>query len=175
MNRKTNVKRIASWAIGREEGRLGVSLEYVREIAEASTAAVTKFALLAPFASHRRRLPKTAYHLVKLTVTGFADCGASVQITLNQALNDGVPQSYLRSVLQDHLDELPLALREVCEYARAVVEGWDNPELRETLRSRYGTEGLAELAFAIGSAQLFPTVKRAMGHAQTCSTHPVTV
>jgi hypothetical protein len=65
--------------------------------------------------------------------------------------------------------------REVCEYSRAVVEGWDNPELRETLRSRYATEGLAELAFAIASAQLYPTVKRALGHAQTYSSHSVTV
>jgi hypothetical protein len=169
------VKRIASWAIGREERRLGVSLEYLREIAKASTTAMTKFALLTPFASHRRRLPKTAYHLAKLTVSRHTDCGASVQIALNLALNDGVPRNYLRSVVEDHLDELPLALREICEYSRAVAEGWDNPELRETLRSRYGTEGLAELAFAIASAQLSPTIKRAMGHAQTCSTHPVTV
>jgi alkylhydroperoxidase family enzyme len=169
------VKRIANWAIGREERRLGVSLNYLREIAEVSTAALIKLALLTPFASHRQRLPKTAYHLARLTVTRIADCADCLQIAVNLAVTDGVPRNYLRAVLQDHSDELPPALRETCEFARAVAQGWDAPELRETLRSRYGTEGLAELAFAIASAQLFPTLKRALGHTQTCSTHPVAV
>lgn len=168
------MKRIAGWAIGREERRLGVTLEYLREIAEVSIAAMMKIALLAPFASHRKRLPKTAYHLAKVTVARTADCGSCAEMAVNLALKDGVPRNYLRSVLEGHLDELPVALRETCEYSLAVLERWDNPDLRETLRSRYGTEGLTELAFAIASAQLYSTVKRGLGHAETCSTHPVT-
>jgi hypothetical protein len=172
------VKRIANWAIEREERRLGVSLDYLREIANGSSEAMLKIALLAPFASHRKRLPKTAYHLAKIVVSRFVDCGSCVQIAVNLALQDGVPRNYVRAVLQDasvQVRELPFALREVTDYARSVAEGSDNLELRETLRDRYGTEGLTELAFAIASAQMNPTIKRALGHAQSCSLQPVTV
>ncbi len=168
------LNRIVERAIIREEKRLGVSLEYLREVAEVSLPGFFKLALLSPFSRHRKRLPKTAYHLAKIVVTHRADCGTCVQMAVNQALEDGVPRNYIRAAL-DESEELPPALREVCEFARAVAEGWDSPELRAMLRNRYGTEGLSELAFAIASAQVYPTLKRAMGHARRCSLVPVAV
>lgn len=164
------INRIIGHLISREEVRLGAGLDYVRDIATESTAGFFKLALLAPFTNHRKRLPKTAYHLAKIVVTRHAGRGSCVQIALNLATRDGVPVHYIRALLDHRNEELPVALQEVCEYAQVITEGRDSEELREKLVARYGREGLAELAFAIASAQVYPTLKRAMGHARSCST-----
>ena len=129
------LNRIVERAINREERKLGASLDYLREVAKVSLPAVLKFALLKPFSRHRKRLPKTAYHLAKIVVARQADCGSCVQVAVNLALEDGVSRNYIRSALEGQ-EGLPPALREVCEFARAIAEGWDTPELREMLRSR---------------------------------------
>ena len=45
----------------------------------------------------------------------------------------------------------------------------DDDTLRETLRKRYGEHGLIELAYAIASSRIPPTVKRGLGYAKSCS------
>ncbi len=148
---------------------MGVPLDYLREIAEVSGAAVLKVTLLRPFAAYRRRVPKAAYHVAKLTVARLADEGEGAQAAVSEATKDGVPRSYIRAVLEEKHSELPPALREVCEFARSVARNWENLEVREALRSRYGSEGLCELAFAIASAQVYPTLKR-IPRTQACTT-----
>lgn len=178
MEQVSMLKRFLERAIATEERKLGASLDYLREIAAVSTSGFIKVALLTLFTRHRKRLPRTAHHLAKVAVTRVADCGSSVQMAVNLALADGVPTNYIRAALAQEgarVEDLPAALREVCEYARTVAEGWDNPELREMLRNRYGTEGVTELAFAIAGAQVDPTLKRAMGHGQRCSVVPIGV
>ena len=161
--------RIFERLIERQEQRLGGSLDYLRELREVSTPAFLKVALLTPFTNHRKRLPKTAYHLAKIIVTRHADCGTCLQMALNVSANDGVPEHYIRAVLNRRLEELPIALQEVCEYAQLIAQGLDDDALRARLVERYGTEGLSELAMAIASAQIYPTLKRAMGHATSCA------
>ena len=68
-----------------------------------------------------------------------------------------------------HYGELPGFLQEVCEFAESVSKGWDHPDARAKINERFGAEGLTELAFAIAAARVFPTIKRAMGYAQSCS------
>ena len=62
---------------------------------------------------------------------------------------------------------------DVVRYAESVVTSAEDPELREALRARYGEAGLVELALGIAAARVFPTVKRALGHAQACSLVPL--
>lgn len=162
--------KIFERVIERQELRLGESLDYLREIREGSNAAFLKVALLTPFTNHRKRLPKTAYHLAKILVTRHEDCGACVQMAINVAASDGVPEHYIRAVLNQRTEDLPVALQEVCEYAQAIAQGANHAALRARLVERYGKEGLIELSMAIASAQIYPTLKRAMGHTTTCAT-----
>ena len=52
--------------------------------------------------------------------------------------------------------------------SRKTLPTGDEDELRETLRQRYGERGLIELAYAIASSQIPPTVKRCLGYARSC-------
>jgi alkylhydroperoxidase family enzyme len=163
------ISRLFDHAITKQEQALGVTLDYLREIAKVSKAGLLKLALLGPLGNHRKRLPKAAFHLARIVATQEEDCGACVQIAVNLALRDGVPLQYLRSTLERHYGELPGFLQEVCEFAESVSKGWDHPDARAKINERFGAEGLTELAFAIAAARVFPTIKRAMGYAQSCS------
>ncbi len=72
-------------------------------------------------------------------------------------------------------EALPEALREVYQFAEEQANREDNSELRERLRQRYGDHGLIALALAITSAGTFPTLKRALGFATSCSKVQVNV
>lgn len=161
--------------VAREERRFEVPLGYLREIAAASSAALLKLWLIAPAAAHRRRLPLEAYHVARLCTALQADCGACAQIVVKIARQEGVEPRLLRAIAQGRLTELSAELRETAEFTGAVLAGHDPLELREALTRRWGAAGVIELGLAIATAQLLPTLKRAMGRAQSCSFAPVEV
>jgi alkylhydroperoxidase family enzyme len=164
------LRRLVLRRLDAEERKLGgVSVEYLRHVARASLPAFFKFALFTPLAAHRRKLPADAYRLARLVAVQHEDCGTCVQIEVNLARRDNVAPELLRAALDGRFGELPPELADVCRFARAVAEQGDDVELRERLRARYGEEGLVELALGIAAARVFPTAKRALGYAASCS------
>ena len=165
--------RLAHRAVEAAERDLGVPLDYLRHIADASLTAFVKFGLFTPLSKHRRHLPAAPYHLARIVATQHEDCGTCVQIEVTSALRAGVPETLVRAVVEGREDDLPAELAEVTRYARSVVAAAESPGLRDTLRERYGEAGLVELALGIASARVFPTTKRALGYAQACSLVPI--
>jgi hypothetical protein len=161
-------RRIIHGIIGRQEKKLGVSLEYLREISEGSPGAFLKFGLFAPLANHRRKLPKEAWHLARLAATQAEDCGTCVQIVVNLAKADGVAPGLIQTALAGALDELPLDLALVMQFSECIARGEDREHLRNRLVAIYGEAAFHEVALAIATARVFPTIKRALGHAQSC-------
>lgn len=164
------LRRLVLRRLDAEERKLGgVSIEYLRHVARTSLPAFLKFALFTPLAAHRRKLPADAYHLARVVAVQHEDCGTCVQIEVNLARGDGVAPELLRAALENRLDALPADLADACRFARTVAEQGEDVELRERLRARYGDEGLIELALGIAAARVFPTTKRALGYATSCS------
>ena len=161
--------------IARQERALGVDLDYLRSLADASTAAFAKFALAMPVAQHRSLIPTTLWHLARLAATRAQDCGTCLQIVVNQARADGVPAAALQSALADD-GRLTRDERLVIRYGEAVAARADVVgEAIESVRERFGEEGLTELALAVATVQLFPILKRGLGQAVACSRVDVTV
>jgi hypothetical protein len=99
-----------------------------------------------------------------------------VQIAVNQVRKAGVPAEVLQAVLDCRLDDLPEELRDAYRFAEAVAtQSGAEDEWREGIRRRYGDEGLIEMALAIASCRAFPTIKRALGYAVSCSAVAVRV
>jgi hypothetical protein len=72
-------------------------------------------------------------------------------------------------VLDRQPDQLDFELSEVYRFTRAVVERTgEEAEVRESLRARYGEDGLVEFALAIASCRVFPITKRALGYTARC-------
>lgn len=151
------------------ERELGASLDYLRFIVDRSLGAFFAFLKFTKLAEYRRRLPVEPHMIASLRASQSEDCGTCVQIAVNLARQAGLAPEVVRATLEDRPEALPAELADVHRYATSVLEHADDAELRETLRARYGDEGLIELGYAMASAKVFPVVKRSLGYAVSCS------
>jgi alkylhydroperoxidase family enzyme len=160
-----------------EERKLGASLDYVRHmVRNARLGAFFRFARFLPLAAYRRVLPAPACHVARLAAVRHADCGTCLQIEVRAARKDGVPAEVVAAAARGDPVSLPDDLADVHRFATAVVAASGGEDaLRETLRARYGEEGLVELALAVASCRVFPEVKRALGFARSCSLVPLEI
>lgn len=156
------------------ERRLGVTMDYVRDIARTSPATFGKLQQVSALANRKPHGDPAPFHFAGLGAVVHDDCGECVQIHVNLARADGVRADWLRAVLADQLDDLPAPLANAFRLGRAVAAG--DPAM-ETYRARlqlhYGTAMVAALAFEIGIARFHPSLKRALGVARSCA--PVSV
>lgn len=170
------LRRFILARIAAAEKDLGVPLEYCRYIVRVSLRASFKFAKFLAVDEYRRVLPPAPCYVARIVAVKDADCGTCVQIAVNQAKQAGVPVELLRAVLDGNLDDLPEEARDAYCFATAIVSAsGEDDALRERIRLRYGDEGLIEMALAIASCRVFPTVKRALGYAVSCSAMAVHV
>jgi|SRR5579885_3247518 len=151
------------------ERKFGENVDYLRDIAMVSRAAVYKFALFLLFAKHRKAAPVNAYYLASIGALKHEDCGPCLQIAVNQALADGVSPELLRAAIAggDALDE---DHRLYLDFGRAVsANAPDAEELRRKVAEKLGPAAMVDLAIAIACARVFPALKRGLGHARSCS------
>jgi alkylhydroperoxidase family enzyme len=158
------------------EKRLGVSMDYLRHVYDHAPDAFWKFTKFMPAAQHRQKLPPAPYHVARLVATRHEDCGPCVQIVVNLAKEDGIEPAILSAALAGKVEELPESLQDVYHFTEAVVNAsGDDEEYRDRLRKVFGEEAVVELALAIATCRVFPTLKRALGFAQSCSAVKVEV
>jgi len=151
-----------------EEKKLGESMDYLRHIVDAYPSAFLRFGSIMPFANSRKVLPSEIWFAAQLTTLRHEDCGPCLQITINLALKSGVDDALIQAVIDEDVAKLSSEIIDVCNFTKSVLNGNDDPALRETLRTRYGERGLIELALAIASGRIPPTVKRVLGYASSC-------
>ena len=163
-------RTITDFLIRSMEDELDASLDYLRTIAQESGGAFVKFLLFAPMSDHRETIPPEAAAIARIVSTRAQDCGTCVQIGVNTARKNGVSRSVVEAALSDEPDDLTEPLADVYHFARAVVrrEVSAAEPYRERVRKNYGRDGLVDLALAIGSAQVFPLIKRTLGESEAC-------
>lgn len=152
-----------------EKKKLGESMDYLRHIVDVSPACFMRFASIMPFANSRTTLPKEAWYVAQIVTLQHEDCGPCLQITLNLARQQGVSAELIRATLDGHCENIHSELADVYAFSKSVISGHDDAGLRDKLRVRFGDRGLIELAYAIASARIPPTVKRVLGFAKNCS------
>jgi len=152
------------------EKKFGVPADYIGQMGETSTSGFLKFLLFLPLAAHRRKLPLDLSHAARITASRHEDCGTCVQIAVNVAGKEGMSPAFLEAVLGDRPGELSEDVTLVIEFTRAVLRADGSEEaLRERLESRLGPTQITELCLAIATARVFPTIKRGLGFAKSCS------
>lgn len=161
--------------IARAERSLGQPLDYLRDIAASSRTAFWKFLLFLPLARHRRHLPSDLWHAARITATRQADCGSCLQITVDQAIADGVAPGRVLSLLRG--EEIDSVTRLIVDYVEAILDHRDSDAipLRDEIVEVYGRDALPDLALAISTSQVFPLIKRSLGLSSTCSVVDVTI
>jgi alkylhydroperoxidase family enzyme len=166
------VRFILLRVVAAAEASLGESLDYLRFMLRASVSAFFKFVKLTSVSRYRRALPLGPFHVVRIAAARHEDCGPCVQTTVNMAKKDGIPPAVLRALVDGRPDDLPEELADTYRFVDKVLRAtYDEGELREKIRARYGTRGnaaLTEIALVLSSARAFPVTKRVLGYATSC-------
>ena len=160
---------ITTRLIDAAERKFGEKLDYLHDIASASPAAVCKLALFITFARHRKAAPLDAYYLASIGAQLSEDCGPCLQIAVNQALAEGVSPWVISSALAGGAS-LDADGKLYLDFGRAVsANGPETEELRLKLAEKLSPAAMVDLAIAVAGARVFPTLKRGLGHAKSCS------
>lgn len=163
--------KLAESRIALRERMLGVPLTYMREMAQAKSPILLKLGKLA--ALHRSghwEAPAEIRHFAALGATQQEDCGECLQIGVNLARAAGIDPALLQAVIDCRPDKLPSHLALAWRFGQSVAA--NAPEMedaRMVLERRYGRRAIMELSYDLAMARFYPTVKRALGYAQSCT------
>lgn len=162
-------KRFALRKVEAFERQFGYDARYMKELLKTSPSAFLRLSRLQAISAFRRGVPLEAWYAAKLVGALAEDCGPCAQLVVDMARTHGVPLEGLKAVAEgresDMADEVRLAFR----YARAAVSREPTDELRFEVVQRWGPEGHVSLALALFSARVYPILKYALGHGQSCS------
>ena len=163
------LQAILSRQIDKAERQLGVPLDYARHLAKVSLSATWRIARFTKILQAGKG-PQDALHVAGLVGSMADDCGSCVQIGVNLARQAGIPRKQISAVVEHRPDDLPEPLAAVYRFSEAVTLNSDEQdELREVVRRHYGERGLVEICLAVAMHRVFPTLKRGLGYAKSCS------
>lgn len=163
------LRKLTSLLIGRAEKRIGVSLDYTRQIARTDFGLLMRYNKIFGFLDPNRKVPLRAYHTARLRGAIAADCGTCVAAEINLAKAAGMKSEFLDQVISGIYHQLPEDIAAIAKLADSVIGRRDDDAAsRDTIRNCYGDAGLIELSFAMNGAALLPGIKRAMGFAVAC-------
>lgn len=163
------IRKLFHQMINRVERKLGVPVDESRYMLDKSLGSFAAFATVQLWADRHKALPAAAYYVAKISAYRQEDCGSCLQIAVNLARKAGVDAEIIRHAVRGRREALAPELREIYEFAEQQANRMDNDEARERIRARYGDEALIELALAVASARMFPSFKRTLGYAKSCS------
>jgi hypothetical protein len=163
------LKTLINWQIDRAERQLGVPLDYGRWLAGVSLSATWRLARFTKIMQAGHGFSH-ARHIAGLVGAMADDCGSCVQIGVNLSRQAGIPREQLSAVVERRPEDLPEELAAVYRFAEAVTLNSDEQdELREVVRKFYGDRGLVEICMAVAMHRVYPTLKRGLGYAKSCS------
>lgn len=137
------------------ERKLGVTLDYLREIAANAPAAFRLLGRVSQLGQSLKPVDRHATHMAALGAAMHDDCGTCVQIHINLARQDGLPEDVLRCAVMGEVGTLPAPLAAAFRFGEAVAA--NDPELhdlREKLAADFGKRAVVEMAIAIAFARL---------------------
>lgn len=149
--------------------RYRYDMDYLKEFLRASPQGFEKFANFRPLSYHREFLPQDVYWVSKLAAMQVADCGECLQLTVRMALEAGIDKPLVQACLQGG-SRLPENLKDIFDFATAVASYRNiDPLLEERINAQLTRSQRIELGVCVATAAVYPTIKRAMGHTQSCS------
>lgn len=163
------LKNLIERLICRQEAITGESADFMRDLHAGSPAGFWRFALFVPMSRHRGTLPLNAACAVRIAAVHAEDCGPCLQTVIKLSLDAGASPEILRAAVEENLEPMDEETKLAFEFARHLVARDPRSEdLRSAIERRWGKAGISEIALAIASSRVFPTVKRAMGYGQAC-------
>lgn len=162
------IRSILNSVIRRFERRYDYDASYMREILDASIPAFFKLALAQTMSAHREGVCADALYAAKIAAVRFEDCGPCAQLVVNMALEAGVAPETVRAIVARDEARMSSDALLGLRLADAVLAHAPTDAARDAVLARFGENGLVTLSFTIAATRIYPTMKRALGHAHTC-------
>jgi hypothetical protein len=162
------IRPILHAVIRRFERRFDYDAAYMHEILDASLGAFVKLILAQAMNSHREGVALDALFAARIAAARFEDCGPCAQLVVNMALTAGVAPPMVRAIVARDVTRMSSDALLGTRLADAVLAHESTDEIRHEVLARYGEKGLVTLAYSIAGTRIYPTMKRALGHAHTC-------
>jgi hypothetical protein len=156
--------------IDKMERRYAYDASYMREVLDVSPWTFLKFGVVTTL-GRGRRAPAAALAAAGLAGTLAEDCGPCTQISVDLAAEHGVPPAVLRGILAGDETAMGETAALAWRFARASLArdmAVCDP-LRDEIVRRWGRGGVVDIAMALTTARMYPTLKYAMGHGKACS------
>lgn len=143
---------------------------YMRQMLDADPWAFIRFGFVASL-GHGKSAPPAASAAVRILGTLSGDCGPCTQLGVDMATAQGVSLAVLRGILAG--DRLAMGEDAALGYdfARATLDRnlFDADETRAEIARRWGEKAVLDLALALTTARMYPTIKYALGHGHACT------
>jgi hypothetical protein len=163
------IKWIARWRLRAIEKKWGYDASYMHEMLDADLGGFFAFARAQGLTRRRKDVPVDAYYAAKVASVVSEDCGPCTQLIVGMALAEGVAPATLAAVVEGRDEVLPEGPRLTARFARAsMAHDPAAQELRDEIVARWGERALVSIAFAILAGRIYPTIKYALGHGQSC-------
>jgi hypothetical protein len=148
----------------------GYDGSYLHEVLDLDLGAFLKFGRATALGSYRKDVPADGYFAASLTSSMHANCGPCTQLGVGFALLAGVPARAVAAIIAGDETAMTPDVALGFRFAAAVLAHAPRVnELREEIVQRWGPRAVLALAFGIMAAQMYPTLKYALGHGQACT------
>jgi len=143
---------------------------YLRELLDSDWRAFLAFVRATGLGKYRKDVPVDVYFAAQLTSSLQADCGPCTQLGVGFGLRAGVAPATLAAVVAGDAARLSPEVALGVRFGRAVLaHDADADACREEIVQRWGARAVLALAFSVMNAQLYPTLKYALGHGKACT------
>lgn len=162
------IRSLLHSVIRRFERQFDYDAAYMHEIADTSIGAFFKLALATRMSNHREGVSLDASFAAGFAAVRYEDCGPCAQLAVNMALQAGVAPAMVRAIVARDTARMSSDAVLGQRLADAVLAHESTDAIREEVLARFGQKGLISLSYAIAATRIYPTMKRALGHAHTC-------
>jgi len=148
----------------------GYDASYMHAVIDTDPKGFVKFVRATGLGKYRADVPADVHVAATLTSSIQADCGPCTQLGVGFALRAGIPAATLIAIVRGDEAAMSPDVALAVRFARAVLARDASADvLREQIVTRWGPRALLALAFGIMGAQLYPTLKYALGHGKACT------
>ena len=142
---------------------------YMKEMLKNAPEAYQTFEAFLPMANFVKEIPLDVLYVAKVTAMKNEDCAACLQLNVDMALEAGINKNIIKEIIYNDGRNLTSELKNIYDFSLIIVQNRNMDEaLYDTIISKYSKSVIIELALALASAKIFPTIKRTLNEAESC-------
>ena len=143
---------------------------YMEEMLSSSPKSYEVFENFLPMATFTNKAPLDAINVARITAIINEDCGTCAQLYVDLALEAGLDKEIVKEIVFNNGQNLPTQLKDLYNFTLCVSNSETIEEaLYAKMNEYYSKEVLVEISLAIAATKVFPTIKRVLNLAQSCS------